>query len=56
MSNIYRELYYFLFNRITDAGRLLEAGECERARALLAGAQREAEERYVGAQEDGGKA
>ena len=29
MQDIYRELYYFLFNRITDAGRLLEAGECE---------------------------
>lgn len=47
MTDNYKELYLFLFNRVTDALESLEAGRPGDARRLLEAAQRETEERYV---------
>lgn len=47
MTDNYKELYLFLFNRVTDALESLEAGRPGDARRVLEAAQRETEERYV---------
>lgn len=47
MSTNYEELYFYLFNRITDALGELDAGRMEAARELLVSAQQGAEEMYV---------
>ena len=44
---MFKKLYLHLFNRVTDALEALEAGEPQKARALLIAAQRECEELYV---------
>ena len=44
---IYTELYYYLFNRITDALSALEERDIDTACAVLIEAQREAEEKYI---------
>lgn len=41
------KLYFYLFNSITDAIRLLEEDNPEQALALLIQAQMQAEERYL---------
>ena len=45
----YRELYYMLFNRITDALAQLQAQNYGTASAILIQAQQEAEEQYLSA-------
>lgn len=42
----YEKLYYYLFNRITDALAQLEAGNTAAARAVLVSAQQGAEAMY----------
>ena len=53
MPTDYEKLYYYLFNRITDALKELEAGRAEAARAVLVSAQVRAEELFIG--ESGGE-
>lgn len=43
----YEKLYFYLFNRITDAISELEAGRAGAARAALIEAQMRAEEMYI---------
>ena len=43
----YEKMYYTLFNAITDALRLMEAGQYADAAVCLAAAQCETEERYI---------
>lgn len=43
----YEKLYYYLFNRITDALAQLEAGNTAAARAVLVSAQQGAEAMYI---------
>lgn len=52
MQEKFSELYYYLFNRITDALTALDAGDAKAARDILAEAQMVAEERYVSASEE----
>lgn len=47
MSVDYEKLYFYLFNRITDALEELEKGRSELAREILVNAQQAAEEMYV---------
>ena len=47
--DIYKELYYYLFNAITDAAALIEQGGAEFARKNLLAAQLAAEEKYLAA-------
>lgn len=47
MKSIYCKLYYYLFNRITDAISLLENEEAEKAKLLLISAQQETENRFI---------
>ena len=47
MAVNYKELYIYLFNQITDAIRLLDAGKYAQARSLLVCAQQYAEEKYI---------
>ena len=49
METDYKELYLFLFNKITDAIEELDSGRVDQARACLIEAQCEAEERYISA-------
>ena len=51
MKEIYSELYYYLYNRITDALLALEGGNTDAARAVLLEAQQEAEDKYIASQE-----
>lgn len=50
-QNLYGDLYYFLFNRITDAIESLDRGLTKQAREILCKAQRDAEERYINSPE-----
>jgi len=52
--NLYKSLYLYLFNAVTDAVDLLTRGELALACSALVCAQRECEERYINAS-DGGK-
>ena len=47
MQEKYSELYYYLFNRITDALTALDAGDAKAARDMLAEAQMVAGVRHV---------
>ena len=47
----FEKLYHDLFNAITDALDVIEAGELLRARVLLIRAQQAAEEAYLAAGE-----
>ena len=44
---LYHDLYFGLFNRVTDAIRALDGNQPDCARELLRQAQRDAEERFV---------
>lgn len=46
-KTLYSELYYMLFNRITDAVQALDKGLPEQAREILCQAQLDAEEQYI---------
>ena len=48
-TDLYKGLYFFLFNQITDAIRDLEQGCASLAKDRLCQAQQQAEERYLGA-------
>lgn len=47
MSTDYEKLYFYLFNRITDALEELEEGRAGTARSILVSAQQAAEEMFV---------
>lgn len=47
MENVYRELYYYLFNQITDALDRLSENDAEGAAEILKAAQAAAEEKYI---------
>lgn len=47
MAADYEKLYFYLFNRITDALGELDAGRVDTARAVLAEAQIRTEEMYI---------
>lgn len=43
----YKKLYFYLFNAITDAVRLLEAGKLNASVEMLKKAQEDTEEMYI---------
>ena len=47
----YKEMYLHLFNTITDALRLIAAGDASKAVQILAEAQQWGEDRYLEAEE-----
>lgn len=47
MSNIYKKLYYTLFNRISYAIEALERGEYDKTTEILKQAQISSEEQYI---------
>jgi hypothetical protein len=47
IMNVYRNMYYKLFNAITDALNALEQDDTETAREVLITAQQTAEELYI---------
>lgn len=47
MSNIYKKLYYTLFNRISYAIEALERGEYDKTTEILKQAQISSEEQYM---------
>ena len=49
---LYRELYFHLFNAVTDAIAQLDALNYGAAREILTNAQIEAEDRFLNAEED----
>lgn len=49
---MFKNMYLYLFNRVTDALAALEAGEPARARELLIAAQQECEARYLADREN----
>ena len=52
MDELYKNLYFHLFNQITDALEALEKQNYGEARDILIRAQQEAEERYLNAEEN----
>ena len=52
MDELYKNLYFHLFNQITDALAALEKQNYGEARDILMRAQQEAEERYLNAEEN----
>ncbi len=52
MTELYKKMYHRLFNVITDALRLLEAGNIWDAKKLLMDAQCETEEMYISYEDD----
>ena len=52
MEKIYKELYYYLFNQITDALSALERQDFGKAKDILIQAQQDAEEKYIGAEDE----
>jgi hypothetical protein len=50
--SVYKNMYYKLFNAITDALNVLEQDDTEKAREVLITAQQTAEELYIEAGED----
>ena len=49
---MFKKLYLYLFNRVTDALEALEAGDPQKARTLLIAAQQECEELYLNGGEE----
>ena len=47
MEELYKQLYFYLFNRITDSIELLSSGEVDKAAEALISAQQTAEEMYI---------
>ena len=52
MEEIYKELYYHLFNQITDALAALERQDFGKAKEILMQAQQDAEEKYIDAEDE----
>lgn len=52
MDELYKNLYFHLFNQITDALEAMEKQNYGEARDILIRAQQEAEERYLNAEEN----
>lgn len=52
MEELYKNLYFHLFNQITDALEAMEKQNYGEARDILIRAQQEAEERYLNAEEN----
>lgn len=52
MNKLYKKMYLHLFNAVTDALRLLEAGNTWGAKKLLMDAQCETEEMYISHEDD----
>ena len=52
MDELYKNLYFHLFNQITDALEAMEKQNYGEARDILLRAQQEAEERYLNAEEN----
>lgn len=48
---VYRDLYYYLFNQITDALADIDAMNFGAAKAILINAQQVAEEQYLSAED-----
>lgn len=49
---LYKDMYYRLFNAVTDAISAIEGGDVFRARKLLMDAQRKTEEMFIDGEED----
>lgn len=47
LEELYKKLYLYLFNRVSDAVSQLESGHCEEALDTLAAAQIKTEEMYI---------
>ena len=47
MTDIYRKLYFYLFNCITDAVEALRKNNAAEAESILVSAQQKTEERYI---------
>ena len=52
MDELYKNLYFHLFNQITNALEAMEKQNYGEARDILIRAQQEAEERYLNAEEN----
>lgn len=52
MHTSYSEIYYYLFNRVTDALECLKSNDVSSAQRILIEAQRETEEMYMNMTED----
>lgn len=48
---MYKKLYYYLFNMVSDAIEMIDNGQCNMAREILIKAQQETEEIYISAHE-----
>ena len=44
---MYKQLYFYLFNRVTDAVKMLQEGNSGEALQTLVNAQKESEEAFV---------
>ena len=49
---MYKQLYFFLFNRVTDAVKMLKEGNSVGALQTLIDAQKEAEDAFVDSSEN----
>ena len=47
MEQLYKQLYFYLFNKVSDSIELLRSGEAEKATEILISAQQAAEEMYI---------
>ncbi len=47
MEQLYKQLYFYLFNKVSDSIELLRSGETEKATEILISAQQAAEEMYI---------
>lgn len=52
VEELYKQLYFYLFNRITDSIELLSSGEVDKAAEALISAQQTAEEMYIDKTDD----
>lgn len=52
MNELYKDLYYHLFNRITDALEAIKAQNYGLARDILMEAQQESEEKFIAAEDE----
>ena len=51
-ERLYHDLYFMLFNRMTDAIRAIDRNAPNQAREILCRAQQDAEERYLNGAEE----
>lgn len=47
MEQLYKQLYFYLFNKVSDSIELLRSGEAEKATEMLISAQQAAEDMYI---------